>query len=445
MDTENNHLYVYGGLDQAQETLDTVQRIDLSGSSIQPAPHTIVTGVAAQKRFGAAGTFRGTAGKADVLFIGGADDVQTGTGTDDVQVFDTKGKSWSTLTTSGAFEDRLFHAAAYDPVHDVVWVTGGIARCGLDDIANNRCTARTFPTKYLAFDDAAGTSTWSVLSGAGPNQVYGHTMVYDPSGKRMIVVGGSRDGRQGSNNVWVLDLSDADVAKASWSSVTAGGATLPRIALHGAAYDAARDWVVVYGGVTSNFNVPSENTNTAAYALDMTQSPPVWVNLGASLQARVGPAMAYAPLHQSVVLTGGRRQAQASPPQDVLRSSHALSCADQPTPQPTPTQPATAIPSPPTALPSPVTPMPSATPPTQPTPGGEVQVCSFITRFGRVPPAVIAAALANPNSVYGYNLGCNPNTPPNLLNRPRRYLSIHDTARPWHPLYNSLEMKCGCP
>jgi hypothetical protein len=447
MDTVADHMYIYGGLDQSQATLDTVQRIDLSGTSITPAPHSIVTGVSALKRFGAAGAFRVHGNDTAAFFIGGADSVRRGVGSDDVQVYDTKNKSWKKITTSGTFEDRLLHAAAYDPVHDVIWVTGGIAKCGLDDIANNRCTARTFPTKYLEFDDAAGTATWHQLSGSGPNQLYGHTMVYDENGKRMILFGGSRDGRQGSNNVWILDLSDADVTKAKWAQVSAGGVTVPKLALHGAAFDSARNMLVVYGGVTTNFNMPNENTSSATFALDVTKNPPVWSNLGVSIQERVGPAMAYAPLHQVVVINGGRRRAHVPPPQDVQRSSHALSCADQPTQIPPPSTAQPSPTTPPTVLPSPPTPMITATParPTQPTPGGDVQVCSFIQRFNRIPPAVISAALANPDTVYGYNLRCNPSVPASLANRPRRYLSIHDTARPWHPLYNSLEMKCGCP
>ncbi|MFN2115634.1 MAG: kelch repeat-containing protein [Anaerolineae bacterium] len=447
MDTENNHLYVYGGLDQDREALNTVQRIDLSGASIKPAPHTTVTGVPALKRYGAAGAFRAKGDDSAVYFIGGSGSMATGSGTDDVQVYNVKTKTWSLITPGGAFEDRLLHAAAYDPEHDVIWITGGIGQCSLDDIDQGKCTARTFATKYLEFDDTTGDASWHQLSGTGPNQVYGHVMVYDSAAKQMLLVGGTRDGQLGMSTVWALDLSK-DVDSATWDQLSVGGVSLPRLALHGGAYDASRNRVVVYGGVTSNMNLPDENVSNGTYALDLTQSPPAWADLGTTVQDRVGPAMGYAPLHQSVILAGGRRKDQGSSPQDVQRGSYALECADQPTQiPPPPTVPATSTSATPTDVPTQLPPPPTVpvTPTKTTEPPESVQVCDFITRFGRVPAAVIADAVANPTKVYGFYLTCNPNVQPSLANRPRRYLSIHDTARPWHPLYNSLELKCGCP
>jgi hypothetical protein len=429
-------------LDQTQATLSTVQRIDLSGTSIRPALHSLVTGVPSLKRYGAAGAFRAKGDDSAVYFIGGSGDVQNGTGSSDVQVYNVKNKSWTKDTPGGTFENRLLHAAAYDPDHDVIWVTGGIAKCGLADIADGKCTARTFATKYIEFDAVSGAARWRQLAGAGPNQVYGHVMVYDSVGKRMLVIGGTRDGRLGSNTVWALDLSK-DTANASWSQLSTAGANLPRLALHAGAFDASRNRVVIYGGVVSNFNLPGENASTATYALDLSQNPPAWANLNASLQERVGAVMEYTPLHKEVVIAVGRRKAKVPPPQDVQRSSHALSCADQPTQIPPPSTPVATTTNVPTVLPSPPTPIPTAS--ATPKPPESVQVCKFIQRFARVPSAVISAAVANPTKVYGFYLNCNPNIMPNMLNRPRRYLSIHDTARPWHPLYNSLELKCGCP
>ena len=159
--------------------------------------------------------------------------------------------------------------------------------------------------------------------------------------------------------------------------------------------------------------------------------------------------MAYAPLHQGVVLTGGRRVSKAQPPQDVQRDSNILQCADQATSLPPPD---TAVPSPttpPTApvtsLPPPITPTatPVVGPPTQPAPGG--QVCPFIQRFGRVPAAAIANAMANPASISGYSKLCNPNAPGSAANPPRRFLSVLNINKPYHPLFNGLVFRCGCP
>jgi len=448
MDTDNHHMYVYGGLDQALATQNLVQRIDLSGTSPSPAAHGTLSGVPALKRFGAAAAYRSRGDESMVLFLGGSADVLDGAGTDTIQAYNVTTKQWLTLSATGTFEGRMMHAAAYDPEHDVVWVTGGIRRCGLADAASGNCPARSLATRYLAFDPTSGAASWQQHSGTGPNQVYGHTMVYDPAGKRLLAFGGTRDGRVGSNDVWQLDLTDADPAAATWSTLSTTGATVPRTALHAAALDADRNWMVVYGGVTSNFNASNENTPTSTYALDLGVNPPAWVDLGASLQQRVGAAMAYSDRHRGVILNGGRRAAKAQPPQDVQRDSSILGCSDQPTvvppPATAPPAPTTPTTEPPTSLPPPATAVPPV--PTQPTqPPSSAQVCSFAQRFNRVPPAALAAAMANPASVSGWGKRCHEGVPASAANPERRFLSIHNINKPYHPLYNGLVFRCGCP
>lgn len=447
MDTDNHQMYVYGGLDQALDTQNTVQKIDLSGTDIRPAPHGTVTGVASLKRFGAAGAYRSRGDDSAVYFVGGAGDVMTGQGTNDVQQFNVKTRQWSSLSAGGSLEDRLFPAAAYDPLHDVIWVTGGIKSCGISDATSGNCPARTFPTRYLAFDPTTGAAQWSQLGGTGPSQVYGHGMVFDPAGKRLLVVGGSRDGRVGTNDVWQLDLADADPANATWSTLSTAGVSLPRVALHGAALDTGRNWLVVYGGVTSNFNTPGENTPTTTYALDLGTTPPTWIDLGTGLQQRIGAGMAYSARHQGVVLAGGRRVSRAQPPQDVQRDSNILQCADQGTSLPPPETPvptATRTAPPPTVLPPPVTATATqSAPPTQP--ATNAQVCAFIQRFNRVPPAAIADAMANPSRIGGWGKSCNPGVPDSGANPDRRYLSLLNINKPYHPLFNGLVFRCGCP
>lgn len=80
--------------------------------------------------------------------------------------------------------------------------------------------------------------------------------------------------------------------------------------------------------------------------------------------------------------------------------------------------------------------------PTEPPVTG--QVCQFI--LNKVPPQVIAAALANPDAVYGFNRPRNPNKPQHhLLNPPRVFLSVRNPNVHFHPLFNSLHWVAGCP
>lgn len=110
-----------------------------------------------------------------------------------------------------------------------------------------------------------------------------------------------------------------------------------------------------------------------------------------------------------------------------------------------PFTPPTATPAPPTPTPRPTatrTPAPTATTgPIPPTPDG--RVCRFID--GRVPPAAINAALANPGAVLGWGQPNNPGLPPGPFNPPRRWLSIVNISAPYHPQFNPLVFKSACP
>ncbi len=64
---------------------------------------------------------------------------------------------------------------------------------------------------------------------------------------------------------------------------------------------------------------------------------------------------------------------------------------------------------------------------------------------GRVPDAAIQAALANPSNVMGWLDRCNPAIPGSPVNGLRYNLSLRNSAVPYHPIYNHLVFRCGCP
>jgi hypothetical protein len=98
-------------------------------------------------------------------------------------------------------------------------------------------------------------------------------------------------------------------------------------------------------------------------------------------------------------------------------------------------------------------PMPTRTPapgggtvaPPTPTidPGANLAVCDHIQAL--VPNAAVNAAISNPAGVYGYGTLCFPNRPGGPFNRMRNQLSLRNPAVPYHPAYNGLVWKCGCP
>jgi hypothetical protein len=109
------------------------------------------------------------------------------------------------------------------------------------------------------------------------------------------------------------------------------------------------------------------------------------------------------------------------------------------------------IPNIPTSTPPPVvptntppgsgTPNPTNQPP--PTVAPDADVCAFI--LSRVPSAIINNALANPDTVYGWGQLCYPNRPTGPTNGLRDKLSLRNPSAPYHPVFNGVVWKCGCP
>lgn len=101
----------------------------------------------------------------------------------------------------------------------------------------------------------------------------------------------------------------------------------------------------------------------------------------------------------------------------------------------TPTPPPTDTPVPATA-----TPVPTDTPePTE----DLGRVCPQILH--RVPPAAIAAAIANPAAIDGYMKPHDSAKPIGPNNPLRTWLSMRNLAAPYHPLFNGLLFRAGCP
>lgn len=116
------------------------------------------------------------------------------------------------------------------------------------------------------------------------------------------------------------------------------------------------------------------------------------------------------------------------------------------TPTPTyvpPTPTVSPQPSPTTAPPTPAAPTATARPTGWPTvpPEGPI-LCVQVE--SKVPAARLAAAMANPASVGGYDQPCRRNLPPGPFNGKRRALTLLNGALPYHPLFNPLTFQCGC-
>lgn len=132
---------------------------------------------------------------------------------------------------------------------------------------------------------------------AAPPSRVGHSAVYDPVRRRMIVFGGY--GAAGIlKDSWALELD----GEREWKPLDTTGTVMP-LADHAAVYDPVRDRMIVTGGVAFRSFTPQ----AAIYALSLSGSP-VWAMLNNDLPERIsGHASVYDPLRDRIIVQGGSR------------------------------------------------------------------------------------------------------------------------------------------
>jgi hypothetical protein len=420
LDSDHGLLVHYGGLGQSGDVSNLVGAVDLS----DPNPNkvaSLATRSAGLERFGAAGAYRGGPGSAvsadqkGAYFLGGSDDETQGEGEASVifvPTLDGKIGAPSSLNPTGSLGERIYAAAAYDPASDTLWVTGGIKNCAA---ADRPCQSSNIQTKYLSWDATSGAAMWNNGPGSGvPNTLYGHTMIYDSLGQRLLVFGGSKDGARNERDVYALDLSGGPATAGSWSKLATQGSA-PSLSFHVATFDASNNRMLVTGGAASAPQSANENANRKTYALELAATP-TWQVVTDGDAEMVGGVAVWSTVHGISYRHGGRARFKDSGNQNVSGDTAALICREIPD------------------TPTPVV-----------TPGGSSAapvVCSVTQR--RVPPVYISAALASPDTVSGYGEPCYSNLPPGPLNPPRRNLAPRNPNLPFHPLFNPLVWKCGC-
>src|SRR5262245_45288555 len=144
--------------------------------------------------------------------------------------------AWVPLVVPG----NTSHGAVLDPGRDRMLVFGGESGFGF----SNR--VRAFPL--------SGTSDWIPIDvlGSAPIPRRSAGVVYDPVRDRLLVFGGS-DGVTTYNDLWALSLAGTP----HWSFLGSGGALVPPREEHVMVYDAARDRLVVFGGIDDDHHVRS--------------------------------------------------------------------------------------------------------------------------------------------------------------------------------------------
>ncbi len=497
-DFNEDVVYAFGGLNKDFDVQNFMQAIEFAGAAGPGDGETSTKRNGTARLFGASAFYRpgteagaraGTKGTIYVLF--GSKDPGTPTGSGEsggagentVFAYDIETNAWRLVTTGGgALGERLFAAAAYDPVNDVAVVTGGVKQCSIAAIlAGTPCDADAFETLILSFDESGNISVARGPSG-GPRTVHGHSMSYDMTSGRMLVHGGTTNGDTTTSNTWVLEMGD--LTTLSWDRTGSGG---PSLVGHSAAYWPGNEWLIVHGGASNAPSTTRENVSTKTYGLMFDPTGETWGDLAAATSPteRMAASAEYVDNGewQGVVVMGGRTrfnvsgssvaanynvlicegaapvQTPTAPPMTATAIPTATSGPGTPDPTemptetaepgtPDPTEMPTETPDLPTSTPTDLpptatlVPVPTATPVPLPTTDTSAEVCPGVAE--RVPASVIAAALGSPDSISGWNERCNPNAPQSPWNTLRTYLTIRNIGAPYHPVFNGLVYTCGC-
>jgi uncharacterized protein (TIGR03437 family) len=107
--------------------------------------------------------------------------------------------------------------------------------------------AGTFFSDVWAFEIASGS--WQQLSpdDAGPSRRYGHSAIYATARDRMVISHGFTDAGR-FDDTWAFDF-----ARNTWQDISPSGVRPLRRCLHHAAYDADHGQMYLYGGCSSGF------------------------------------------------------------------------------------------------------------------------------------------------------------------------------------------------
>ena len=167
------------------------------------------------------------------------------------------GTTWTEVAPSGPSPaPRSSYALAYDPVHAVTVLHGGVSLTGPPNFDR---------TLYGDTWGWNGTS-WTLLTTSGPSARVNHKMVWDGARQRIVLFGGSGDGGNFLPDLWEWDGT-------TWTPRAATGDPAYGLPygryLHGLAYDADRGVIVLHGGY--HLNAPPYSVSGDTWELTGSQ------------------------------------------------------------------------------------------------------------------------------------------------------------------------------
>jgi uncharacterized repeat protein (TIGR01451 family) len=157
------------------------------------------------------------------------------------------GNVWQSLTVSGTKPSaRGYHSATYDPTNNRMIVFGGDPNVG-------NCLVDVNDTWVLTnADGTVGTGGWIQLtpSGSPPPARSAASAIFDSANNRMMIYGGNKQCGVTYADFWVLTNANGLGGTPGWTQLSPSGGGPGARTAHFAAYDAAHNRMILFGGGT---------------------------------------------------------------------------------------------------------------------------------------------------------------------------------------------------
>lgn len=216
-------------------------------------------------------------------------------------------QSWTQLATTGGNPGRAMNGSpgVYDPGSDRLIFFGGTNPSGKNE--NDVWV-------LVNANGLSGASHWLRLiqngTAGSPPARSGHSTVYDQANNRLIVFGGcSGNCVPALNDVWVLSNANGLGGTPAWTQLTPNSAAPTARANASAAYDPARNWLMIFGGQDGSAD-PCATFSDIWVLTNANGSggTPVWsssTNVGNTPPAGNGAAAVYDPVTGVLTSFGG--------------------------------------------------------------------------------------------------------------------------------------------
>jgi len=221
--------------------------------------------------------------------------------------------AWSTIIANGAAGSpaaRYYQTAVYDEASSRMIVFGGCTLSptfcgpGLSDV-----------WVLVNANGLGGTPTWTQLapSGTSPAGRIGHAAIYDAANNRMTVFGGDNVGHQTLSDVWVLTNANGLGGTPAWIQLSPAGGPPDTIDFASAVYDSVDNIMITFGGEGPGFSKDSNGVWALSHANGLGGTP-VWTTIipsgtKGSPARRDGHTAAYDAANNRMIIFGGNSTA----------------------------------------------------------------------------------------------------------------------------------------